>query len=145
VRAAALLLALSACAHRGVPTEGFFLRFGLQPAPTLLLVSPSWSDRGLAMLEWMEAAKRKQPELQLALVLMDELPVKQWQVVAKALKVSGAVRRSAGLGLEAPPFGPIKEVPQLFWVDRWGRIVQRAHGFIPQDQFDAQTAHLLGR
>ena len=71
-------------------------------------------DRWLAMLEQIRRSKRTYPELQVVMVVMDDLPLKAWNVAVKALAVPGVARRSAGLGLDQPPLGPIREVPMIF-------------------------------
>ena len=78
------------------------------------------------MLEQIRRAKTRYKELQVVMVVMDDLPVKAWNVAVKALNIPGIARRSQGLGLETPPFGPIREVPMVFWVSRDQRIMQRS-------------------
>jgi hypothetical protein len=119
------------CAHGYVPAPGFQTRFAIPARPTLLLITPTWSDRGLAMLEQLRQPLTEHPELQLVVVVLDDLPPALWRVAAKALRAPGLVRRPQGLGLEGPPFGPVREVPLLFWVDEHERIWRQAVGFLP--------------
>ncbi len=142
--ATALALTLN-CATAPLDAPGFFTRFALPAEPTVLLISPTWSDRGLAMLELLREAKAKHSRLQIVMVVLDDLPVKAWRVAAAALKVPGKVRRGEGLGLDAPPFGPVKEVPLLYWVTREERVFQRAFGFIPRKQLLAETRRFMER
>lgn len=142
----ALLSALAcaaACATAPDRVPNFRLQFGVAQAPTIVLVSPSWSDRGLAMLEQIRRSKRTYPELQVVMVVMDDLPLKAWNVAVKALAVPGVARRSAGLGLDQPPLGPIREVPMIFWVNSREEIIERAVGFIDAQSFDEQTRRLM--
>lgn len=140
----ALLLALVlACSHSGERAAGFQMSFAVEPKPSLLLISPSWSDRGLAMLDAFRLAKKRHPELQLVLVLLDDLPISEWRVVVKALNFPGVVRRPHGLGLEAAPFGPVREVPLFFWVGADERIYQRAYGFITAQRFAQETQRFM--
>jgi hypothetical protein len=131
------------CSHASEQASGFQLSFAVEPKPSLLLISPSWSDRGLAMLDALRLAKKGHPELQLVLVLLDDLPVNEWGVVAKALNFPGIVRRPHGLGLEAGPLGPVREVPLLFWIGADERIYQRAYGFITQQRFADETRRFM--
>lgn len=138
------LWCVGSCAAAPLHMPNFALQFGVQEAPTVLLIAPSWSDRGLAMLELIRRAKKEHVELQVVMVVMDDLPVKAWNVAAKALKVPGITRRSQGLGLERKPLGPIREVPVVYWITKDQQVVQRAIGYITAELFDAQTRRLLG-
>lgn len=139
-----LLLALVlACSHSSEQASGYHLSFAVDSEPSLLLISPSWSGRGLAMLDALALAKKKHPELQLVLVLLDDLPVNEWRVVAKALKFPGVIRRPHGLGLDTAPFGPVREVPLLFWIGADERIYQRAYGFISAQRFAQETQRFM--
>ena len=136
-------LVLCGCAHGPSPASGFYTRFALPAQPTLMLISPTWSDRGLAMLELIREAKRKHKELQVVVVVLDDLPPAAWQVAAEALKVPGAVRRPQGLGLERKPFGPVREVPLVYWVGRDERIWQRGLGYIDAEAFHRETKSFM--
>ena len=138
------LLLWAGCATAPIEVPNFALQFGVSKAPTIVLISPSWSGRGLAMLEQIRQAKTKYQELQVVMVVMDDLPIKAWNVAVKALNIPGIARRSQGLGLEAEPFGPIREVPMVFWVSKDQRIMQRGVGFIKTELFDEQTRQLMG-
>jgi hypothetical protein len=140
---AAAMLSTVGCATTPHQASGFFTRFALPPKATMLLISPTWSDRGLAMLELLREAKVKHPSLHVVMVVLDDLPIKAWRVAAAALKVPGTVRRAEGLGLEGPPFGPVKEVPLLYWVSRDERIVQSAVGFIERRQLMSEIDRFL--
>ncbi len=131
------------CASPPRTAIGFFTHFAVPSEPTLLLISPTWSDRGLAMLELLREAKEKHHRLQVVMVVLDDLPTKAWRVAASALNVPGVVRRGQGLGLEAAPFGPVKEVPLLYWVSQDEKVFQRAVGFIGREEFMAQTRRFL--
>ena len=131
------------CATAPLQLPNFALQFGVQEAPTILLIAPSWSDRGLAMLELIREAKAEHDELQVVMVVMDDLPTKAWNVAAKALKIPGVARRSQGLGLEDKPLGPIREVPVVYWITKDQRVVQRAVGFVSAEVFAEQTQRLL--
>ncbi len=134
---------VGACASAPRSAPGFFTQFAVPAEPTLLLISPTWSDRGLAMLELLREAKAEHNGLQIVMVVLDDLPVKAWRVVASALKVPGVVRRGQGLGLDSAPFGPVKEVPLLYWVSRDEKVFQSAVGFIRRVEFMAQTRRFL--
>lgn len=127
-----------------MPTaSGYSSRFGVEKKPTILVITASWSDKGLAMLEHARAAKDQASQLQLVVVLVDELKGRAWQIAAEALKVPGPVRRAAGLGLEGPPFGPVSQIPQTYWIDARERVMQRAVGFVTAELFAAETKRLL--
>ena len=137
------LLCWAGCATAPIEVPNFALKFGVSKAPTIVLISPSWSDRGLAMLEQIRKAKTKYQQLQVVMVVMDDLPVKSWNMVVKALNIPGVARRSQGLGLETEPFGPIREVPMVYWLSEDQRIIQRAVGFIEEAIFNEQTRRLM--
>ena len=137
------MLSTAGCAGVSQQANGFFTRFALPPQPTVVLISPTWSDRGLAMLELLREAKAKDARLHIVMVVLDDLPIKAWRVAVAALKVPGDVRRAEGLGLEGPPFGPVKEVPLLYWVRRDEQIFQRAVGFIGRRQLMSEIHRFL--
>ena len=139
----AILLAGAGCATAPTAVPNFALTFGVERAPTIVLISPSWSDRGLAMLEQIRTVKKKHRGLQVVMVVMDDLPIKSWNVAVKALNIPGIARRSQGLGLETEPYGPIREVPVVLWVSQDQRIVQRGVGFIEARLFEEQTRLLM--
>ena len=139
----AVLLAGAGCATAPIEVPNFALTFGVARAPTIVLISPSWSDRGLAMLEQIRTVKRKYQGLQVVMVVMDDLPIKSWNMAVKALNIPGIARRSQGLGLETKPYGPIREVPVVFWVSEDQFIVQRGVGFIEAKLFEEQTRLLM--
>ena len=137
------MLSTAGCAGTPQQARGFFTRFALPSQATMVLISPTWSDRGLAMLELLREAKAKYPRLHIVMVVLDDLPIKAWRVAAAALKVPGEVRRAEGLGLEGPPFGPVKEVPLLYWVSRDERIFQSSVGFIERRQLMSEIHRFL--
>ena len=138
-----VLLAGAGCATAPIKVPHFALTFGVARAPTIVLISPSWSDRGLAMLEQIRTAKKKHQGLQVVMVVMDDLPIKSWNVAVKALNIPGIARRGQGLGLGAKPYGPIREVPVVLWVSEDQFIVQRGVGFIEAKLFEEQTRLLM--
>jgi len=133
------LLIASSCstAGRPQPIEHFFIRFALPPAPTLVLVTASWSDRGLAVAQQLRDLLPAVPEVQLVSVLMDDLPASALRAVTAELHLPGVLRKPPGLGLDAPPLGPIREVPVLLFIDRRGRLVERVWGWVDDQQLAA--------
>jgi hypothetical protein len=143
---AAALGAGCSTAGRPQPIDHFFTRFALPPAPTLVLVTASWSNRGLAVGQQLDEILPGVPQVQVVTVLMDQLPPAAWAAVRAELRLPGAVRKPFGLGLDEAPLGPIKEVPMLLFVDRRGRLMRRAWGWVDDHELaDALKALEQGR
>ena len=97
----ALLSALAcaaACATAPDRVPNFRLQFGVAQAPTIVGLAQLVGSR-LAMLEQIRRSKRTYPELQVVMVVMDDLPLKAWNVAVKALRCLASPGAAPGLGL----------------------------------------------